>query len=174
MDPMDREALTAPPPGSILVVERQFDAPRQRVWAAWTTPDLVGRWWGPKGFTAPAVRISLRVGGSYFLCLRAPDGQDTCTLGFFHEIVPFERLVMTQHFADQKGNVVPAAHYGLSPDFPVEMLLTVTFEETAGRTKVTIRHAGLPAGKETEGARRGWEASLDRLAAVVGSGPSKP
>ncbi|MGZ5555339.1 MAG: SRPBCC domain-containing protein, partial [Candidatus Aminicenantales bacterium] len=63
MDPMNRQSLTTPPPGSILVIDRVFDAPRERVWMAWTDPDLVRRWWGPKGFTTPVCRISLRVGG---------------------------------------------------------------------------------------------------------------
>jgi len=167
----DREALTTPPPGSILMIEREFDAPRDRLWMTWTTPDFVMRWWGPKGFTAPVVRIALRVGGSYFLCMRSPEGKNYCNTGFYHEIIPYERIVATQHFADEKSNVVPATYYGLSPDFPMEMLLTVTFEEKDGKTRVTVRHAGVPPGKETDDARQGWSESLDKLAAVLAASP---
>ena len=145
MDPMDRESLTAPPPGSILVIERVFDAPRERVWMAWTDPDLVKRWWGPKGFTAPVCRISLRVGGSYFLCMRSPQGKDYCNAGFYREIVPLERIVVTASFADEKGNVVSATSYGMGPGWAREMLQTVTFEERGGKHEADpepCRHSG--------------------------------
>jgi len=169
MSPKEREALTVPPPGSILVIEREFDAPRDRVWRAWTEPDLIMRWWGPKGFTAPSARISLRIGGSYLYCMRSPERKDYWTTGFFHEIVPFERIVATQHFADEKGNVVSATSYGMNPGFPMEMLLTVILEDVAGKTKLTLRHAGIPPGEDMEGARQGWNQSLDKLASVVAS-----
>ena len=52
--------------------------------------------------------------------------------GVYREIVPFERIVVTDCFADEKGNVVPASHYGMRDDFPLEMLLTVTFEDLGG------------------------------------------
>jgi len=170
MSSSDKNALMTPPPGSILIIERMFDAPREKVWAAWTTPDLIMRWWGPKGFTAPFARISLRVGGSYLYDMRSPEGKDYWSTGFFHEIVPFERIVATDHFADEKGNVVPATSYGMSPDYPVEMLVTVTFEAADRRTKLTLKHAGIPPGREMEGARQGWNESLDKLAAVLAAG----
>jgi uncharacterized protein YndB with AHSA1/START domain len=167
MSPNDREALTTPPPGSVLVIEREFDAPRERVWMAWTTPELVMRWWGPKGYTIPVCRISLRVGGSALVCMRSPEGKDYWSIGFYKEIVPYERIVTTDSFADEKGNVVPATAYGLGPDFPLEMLVTVTFDDGPGKTKLTLRHAGLPEGEHMKGAEQGWNESLDKLAALL-------
>ena len=167
MSPNDREALTTPPPGSVLVIEREFDAPRERVWMAWTTPELVMRWWGPKGYTIPVCRISLRVGGSALVCMRSPEGKDYWSIGFYKEIVPYERIVTTDSFADEKGNVVPATAYGLGPDFPLEMLVTVTFEKHAGGTKVTLRHTGFPGGQDSEMAEAGWSQSFDKLADVL-------
>jgi uncharacterized protein YndB with AHSA1/START domain len=76
-----------------------------------------------------------------------------------------ERIVLTDAFADAEGNVVPPTHYGMSPDWPLETLLTVTFDEDAGKkTKVTLRHAGIPSGADRDGAQQGWSESLDRLA----------
>ena len=167
MDPRDRESLTTPPPGSILVIERVFDAPRERVWMAWTDPDLVKRWWGPQGFTAPVCRISLRVGGTYFLCMRSPEGKDYCNTGFYREIVPFERIVATISFADEKGNIVSATSYGMTSDFAREMVQIVTFEERGGKTKLTLSHAGIPAGKDMTNAREGWSQSFDKLADLL-------
>ncbi|MGZ5498909.1 MAG: SRPBCC family protein [Candidatus Aminicenantales bacterium] len=174
MDPMNRQSLTTPPPGSILVIDRVFDAPRERVWMAWTDPDLVSRWWGPKGFTTPVCRISLRVGGNYFLCMRSPQGKDYCNTGFYREIVPFERIVATASFADEKGNIVSATSYGMRPDFAREMLQTVTFEESGGKTKLTLSHAGIPPGEDTENARQGWSQSFDKLADLLAAEMIKP
>ncbi len=108
--------------GASLDIEREFDAPRERVWEAWTVPDLVMRWWGPKGYPIPVARISLRVGGQFLYCMRSPEGKDIWGTGFYREITPFERIVMTDSFADEKGNIVPATQYGMSPDFPRELL----------------------------------------------------
>jgi len=72
-----------------LVITRVFDAPRELVWKAWTDPDQVARWWGPKGFTAPACKMDLRVGGEYLNYMRSPEGQDFWSKGVFREVVPF-------------------------------------------------------------------------------------
>jgi uncharacterized protein YndB with AHSA1/START domain len=147
-----------------LVITRVFDAPRERVWKAWTDPEMLMRWWGPKHFTSPACRLDLRVGGKYLFCMRAPDGKDYWSTGIYKEIVPMERIVCTDSFADEQGNVVPATHYGMAADFPMEMLVTVTFEEENGKTKLTLRHTGMPSGPDSEGAQQGWNESLDKLA----------
>lgn len=173
MDPKDLEALAAPLPGSVLVIEREFDAPRERVWLAWTTPELIRRWWGPKGYTIPVVRVSLRVGGSYLVDMRSPEGKDYWSTGFYKEIVPPERLVASDSFADETGRVVPAAFYGLGDEMPLEMLMTVTFEDRGGKTMMTLRHAGLPPGEQMEGARQGWGESFDKLAEFLSAGPAE-
>src|SRR3989304_1584067 len=139
-----------------LIIIRVFDAPRELVWKAWTEPERVMRWWGPKGFTSPVCKIDLRVGGVYLYCMRSPEGQDFWTTGVYREIVPLERIVYTDSFADREGNVVPATHYGMSADFPLELLLTVTFEEQGGKTKMTLRHVGTPAGEMSDLTAAGW------------------
>jgi uncharacterized protein YndB with AHSA1/START domain len=123
--------------------------------------------WGPKGFTSPTCKVDLRVGGSYLYCMRSPDGKDFWGTGVYHEIVPPERIVYTDSFADENGRVVPATHYGMNADIPREMLVTVTFEEQDGKTKLTLRHAGIPAGPDREGAKQGWGESFDKLAEYV-------
>ena len=147
-----------------LVITRVFDAPRDLVWKAWTEPQRFVRWWGPKGFTTPVCKIDLRVGGEYLNCMRSSEGQDYWSKGVFREIVAPERLVMTDSFADKKGNIVPASHYGMSGDWPLEMLITVTFEEGGGKTKLTLQHVGLPAGENRDMAGAGWRESFDKLA----------
>lgn len=150
-----------------LVITRVFEAPRELVWQAWTDPEHVMRWWGPKGFTAPACKIDLRVGGVCLFCMRSPDGQDFWSTGVYREVVPPERIVCTDSFADAEGNPVPASHYGMPGEWPEELLITVTFEDLGGKTKMTLEHVGMPLGQMSEMAETGWKESFDRLAAEL-------
>ena len=163
-----------------LVITRIFDAPRERVWKAWTEPREVMRWWGPKIFTSPSCKIDFRVGGKYLFCMRSDSGPEVWqkglwSTGVYKEIVPMEKIVCTDCFADEQGNVVPASHYGFEEDFPLQMLVTITFEKLEGnRTRMTLRHAGLPAGEHTKGANQGWNESFDKLAASLTESNSQP
>ncbi|MEX1045968.1 MAG: SRPBCC domain-containing protein [Actinomycetota bacterium] len=152
-----------------LVVSRVIDAPRDVVWKAWTEPEQVKKWWGPKGFTAPSVDADFREGGKYLYCMRSPDGQDYWSTGIYKEISEPERIVATDSFADEKGNPVPASHYGMpeADGMPMETTIEVTFEDQDGKTKVTIKHVGMPAGTASEMAGQGWKETLDKLAEVV-------
>ena len=153
---------------SDLTIERIFDAPRERVWAAWTDPEKLMRWWGPKGYTSHTARLDLREGGRLVNVMRSPEGQDIWGTGVYREIVPLERLVFTDTFADENGNPVHASHYGFGDDFPADLLVTVTFEELpGGKTRMTMVHSGLPAGEVHEQTGIGWNESLDKMAALV-------
>jgi uncharacterized protein YndB with AHSA1/START domain len=154
----------AKPANQDIVITRIFDAPRAVVWKAWTEPEAVMRWWGPKDFTAPVIKIDLRVGGKYLSCMRGPDGKDYWSTGIYREIVEPSLLVNTDSFADEKGNVVPASHYSMEGDWPLVLLVTVKFEEIGGRTKMILRHTGIPAGKMRELCETGWNESFDKLA----------
>ena len=152
-----------------LVIERIFDAPRELVFKAWTEPDRMMRWWGPKDFTTPFCKIDLRVGGTFLYCMRSPEGKDYWNTGIYREIVEPERIVCTDSFADEQGNVVPASHYEMPGDWPLEMLVTVTFEEYEGKTKMTLRHVGLPSIIEQD-ASTSWNESFDKLAEELAKG----
>ncbi len=152
-----------------LTITREFDAPREVVWKAWTDPDMFMQWWGPRDFTTPISKIDLQVGGEYFNCMRAPDGQDFCGKGVYREIVELERLVMTDAFADKDGNTVSATYYGLGEGFPMEMQIMVTFEEKNGKTKLIVKHSDISKISETElnDMKQGWNESLDKLAELL-------
>jgi uncharacterized protein YndB with AHSA1/START domain len=147
-----------------LVIARVFNAPREPLWKAWTEPERLMKWWGPKNFTSPVAKIDLRVGGKYLFCMRSPEGKDFWSTGVYKEIVPMRRLVCTDSFADEKGNVVPASHYGMPGDWPLELLVTVTFEEKKGKTTMILRHEGIPAGTMSDNTEAGWNESFDKLA----------
>jgi uncharacterized protein YndB with AHSA1/START domain len=147
---------------------RVFDAPREKVWKAWTDPAYVKRWWGPKDFTAPYISIDLRVGGKFVYCMRGagPDGvvKDWWNTDKHLEIVPMKKIVQSMSFADEHGDPVPASHYGMQGEWPMETFLTVTFEDAdGGKTKITVREDGIPSAM-IEMSRLGWEQSLDKFA----------
>ena len=162
-----KNSTAAKSTGPEIVITRIFDAPRELVWKAWTEPERLMRWWGPKGYTAPACKMDFRVGGKYHFCMRSPEGKNYWSTGVYREIVESERIVCTDSFADEHGNPVPASHYGMPGDWPVELLVTLTFEEHAGQTKMTLRHEGIPAGEMKEMAGTGWNESFDKLAETL-------
>jgi uncharacterized protein YndB with AHSA1/START domain len=151
-----------------LVIERVLDAPRERVWEAWTNPEEIKKWWGPKGFDAPSIESDFREGGKYLWAMRSPDGQTHWSTGTFLEIVPQERLVVTDLFADEQGNVVSPSHYGLSGDYPTEGRVTVTFDDAGdGKTKLTVRYEGMAPSETRDLAEAGWNETLDKFAAIL-------
>ena len=149
-----------------LVVSRVFDAPPELVWRAWSVPEHFMKWWGPSQFTSPAATLDFRVGGKYHAAMRSPDGRVFWTGGVYREIVPFRRIVYTDSFADAEGNIVPASHYGM-PDIPIETIVAITLDDLGGKTKLTLRHTGLPMA---DGAKAGWTESLEKLAESLKSG----
>lgn len=154
-----------------VTIIREFDAPREHVWKALTDPELLKRWWGPKDFTSPEYKIDLRVGGRYLNAMRSPDGQVVWGTGVFRQVVPYERLVMTDSFSDEQGNIVPPSQYGMEPLFPSEMLISITLQERSGVTRLELKHSGT-TGLSDEDRRNmeiGWNESLDKFQQVVES-----
>jgi predicted enzyme related to lactoylglutathione lyase/uncharacterized protein YndB with AHSA1/START domain len=140
-----------------------FDSPISKVWKAWTEPESVMKWWGPNNFTAPVVKIDLKEGGKYLNSMRSPDGEDIWSTGVYKEIVPMKKIVSTDSFADSEGNVVPASQYGMSGDWPLELEVTVMFEEVDGKTKLTLQHQGFPDRENRDLAEAGWKESFNKL-----------
>jgi len=148
-------------------IERVLDAPRQLVWNAWTTPELVMQWWGPEYFTSPTCKIDLRVGGHFVYCMRGPDGTDYWNGGIYRELVPIEKLVCSIWFSTESGDQVDPASYGFDPIFPKEQRQSVTFEDLADKTKLTILYTVdseevLEIMRKVQ-MREGWETSLNKL-----------
>jgi uncharacterized protein YndB with AHSA1/START domain len=137
----------------VLVITRIFDAPRELVFKAWTDADHLVRWMGPRGFKSTVIHSDARPGGAYRIHMLGPEGDDHWTQGIFREIVEPERLVMSGGWADAQGN----------PTSP-ETLLTLTFEEHAGKTKLTLHQAVFESLTARDAHRGGWNSSLDRLA----------
>lgn len=136
-----------------LVISRIFDAPRELVFKAWTEPDHMVNWFGPRGFSSTILRSDLRPGGSYRFQMRGPDGVDHWTQGIYQEIVVPARLVLTYAWGDAAGNRTRP-----------ETILTLTFEEHEGKTKLTLHQAIFESVTARDAHNQGWSSSLDRLA----------
>ena len=137
-----------------LVITRVFDAPLALVFAAWTEPQHLAHWSGPKGFTTPHSAMDLREGGRYRACLRSPQGEDHWVTGVYKAIEPPHRLVMTHAWEDAQGRPGP------------ETLVTVTLsEEAPGKTRMHFRQTGFDSVPSRDGHGQGWSESFDRLQA---------
>jgi len=136
-----------------LVIERRLDAPRDLVFRAWTEPQHLAHWPGPKGFTATAHTFDCRPGGSFRTCLHAPDGSDHWVRGRYLEVTPPERLVFTHAWEDGSGRPGP------------QTIVTVTLKEEAGRTLMHFHQAVFESRASRDGHEGGWGESFDRLEA---------
>lgn len=99
----------------------------------------------------------------------APDNKEYWSTGTYREIVPLERIVIANSFSDRNGNIVAATHYGMSKEFPLEMLITVIFEDNEGqadKTKFTLRHSDIfnISVADREKMKQDWSQSFDKLA----------
>lgn len=152
------------------VISRVFNAPRELVWKAWTVPDRIIAWLGPKG-AAPAriIRHELLEGGVFLSAMKTPDGSEICGKFVYCEVTPISRLVWVHSFADPNGVIV---RHPMSPTWPMEILTTVTFVDLGDKTQVTldwvplnadeVEHKTFTDGKPSM--HGGWTGSFDQLA----------
>lgn len=114
----------------VFQMERVFDAPRELVFKAYSDPEYLKQWWGPKGWTLPVSNMDFRPGGTWHYCMRGPGGEESWGKAVYREIVAPERIVYSDYFSDAEGNTVA----GLP-----ESTATVLFTDHNGKTKVTAR-----------------------------------
>jgi uncharacterized protein YndB with AHSA1/START domain len=153
-------SVTLPTDNQILIT-REFNAPKELVYEAWTTPELVKRWWSAKRGEATVAEIDLRVGGRWRYAMVTDDGMEVAFHGEYREVVPNERIVSTE------------VYEGIPDGEANATLNTATFEEEDGRTTLTIlieasskdaRDAIVASGMED-----GLQDALDLLEGVADS-----
>jgi uncharacterized protein YndB with AHSA1/START domain len=151
MNPSASDATFSEPE---LVITRVFDAPRELVWRVITEMEHLAHWWGPKGWQRRMISLDLRPGGVFHYSIQTRGGQETFGISVYREIVPPERLVFINSFADENGNIVRAP---FNDDWPLEVLSTWTLTERDGKTTFTIRSVPHNA---TEAERKAFEAGF--------------
>jgi len=140
-----------------IVLTRVFDAPRHLVFEAFTKPELLQRWFGPRGWSMPVCEVDLKVGGTFRFVLRGPDGNDMRMPGTYRELAPPERSVHMESF----------------DDYPGESQVTAVFVEQDGKTTLTA--TALYPSKEVRdiviksGMEHGAAESYDKLSEMLAS-----
>ena len=153
-----RTAKVTLPADDQILITREFDAPKHLVWKAWTTPELVERWWHANRGEIKSVEIDLRVGGRWRYVMETPDGLEVGFHGEYRELVQDERIVSTE------------VYEGFPDGVAVD---TLTLDEAKGRTTMTVlvqhmskqhRDAHIESGMED-----GMQDALDLLEQVAAS-----
>jgi uncharacterized protein YndB with AHSA1/START domain len=156
-----KAAVTLPTSSQILIT-REFDAPKHLVYKAWTTPELVKRWWHAKRGTVTIADVDLRVGGRWRWVMVTTDGFEVAFHGTYREIVPNERLVYTEVYEGAPGG-----------EGDEGALNTITFTEKDGRTTVTnLVEAGTQEVRDAiinSGMEAGMQDAFDLLEQVATS-----
>jgi uncharacterized protein YndB with AHSA1/START domain len=143
-----------------LTLTRLIDAPREKLYRAWTDPTLLKQWFAPLPYTTPVAELDVRPGGSAFIVMRGPDGTDLPNHGVYLEVVPNQRLVSTDAYTK-----------AWEPSEKPFMTLILTFEDEGGKTRYTarVRHWTVAdrEAHEKMGFHQGWGICADQLTALV-------
>jgi uncharacterized protein YndB with AHSA1/START domain len=143
-----------------LTLTRLIDAPREKLYRAWTDPRLLKQWFAPLPYTTPVAELDVRPGGSAFIVMRGPDGKDLPNHGVYLDVVPHRRLVSTDAYTN-----------AWQPSEKPFMTLILTFEDEGGATRYTarVRHWTVAdrEAHEKMGFHQGWRICADQLTALV-------
>lgn len=146
--------------GRDLVLTSIIDAPREKLFRAWTEPELIKLWFAPRPWTTAKVEVDVRPGGNSLVVMRSSEGQDMPCPGVYLEVVPNERLVFTDMFTK-----------AWEPSEKPFMTGILTFEDVGGKTRYTarIKHPSESVADEHEkmGFATGWTQCTEQLAELV-------
>lgn len=137
-----------------LTLNRRLKAPASLVYAAWTEPEKMMRWYCPADSEVLYAESSAKVGGKYRVIMRTPDGVKHVTSGEFLEVVPNEKLVFTWGWDSEPG---------------IRSQVTVSLVEAEGETDLTLLHEQLPTVPSRDGHLEGWTGALANLAVALES-----
>lgn len=140
-----------------LLITRMFDAPRERVFDAWLDPKLIGLWIGTHNIRAETLELTPKVGGHYRIHMRGADGGSGPIVGgTYREIMRPERLVFTWMW--EPGHPTGAG---------VDSVVTVTFAERGGKTKMTLKHEGFGTKELRDRHKEGWTISFKKMTEIL-------
>ncbi|PZP55679.1 MAG: polyketide cyclase [Micavibrio aeruginosavorus] len=133
-----------------LIISRELNAPRDKVFQAWTKSRHLIHWWGPKGFTMPSHKMDIHPGGMYRCDLKAPDGKDHWAQGVFREMIEPSHLAFS-HSWEEDGASIP------------ETFVTVELTEKNEKTVMIFHQSGFKSENQRDSHNDGWSQSFDRL-----------
>jgi uncharacterized protein YndB with AHSA1/START domain len=156
-----------------LTIAREFDAPRELVWRAFTETDALNQWWGPHIFENRVLSLDLRPGGVFHYAMQTPQGEWFGRF-LYEEVTPQSRMVYVSSFTDAEANPVRAPW---DPTFPLGIRSVLEFEDLGGRTRLTMHSNAVDPTPEEEAAfmkllpsmNQGWGGTLDQLEQYLAS-----
>lgn len=137
-------------------IEETFNAGAERVFKAWTDPEMLLKWYAPDGCKIHFKQIDVKTGGRYHSCVTHPQYGDCWCIGEYLEIVPNSKIVFTMINADESGNPVNPVDIGMDAEWPGETLVTVTLTEENGKTKLELRQTVSQDLAKKTGAYPSW------------------
>lgn len=142
-----------------LTITRDFNATPDTLFRAWTDPKQLMQWFGPAGVTTTEARVDLKVGGSYRLVMKEPDGKRHTPHGEYREVDPPKRLVFTWMLdgSDCEGSQGEYA----------ETVVTIEFQTARSGTRLVLTHDFLPSANSRTAHQMGWDGCLDSLTAML-------
>jgi uncharacterized protein YndB with AHSA1/START domain len=148
-------------------IEETFNASLGKVFSAWTDPEKLMKWYAPDGCTIHFKKINIETGGQFHSCISNPQFGDCWAIGEYKEILPNSKIVFTLINADEKGNPINPIEIGMDPDWPRETLVTVTFQEENGKTKLQLRQTVSQELAKKTGAYPSWLQMLNNMQTML-------
>jgi uncharacterized protein YndB with AHSA1/START domain len=160
------------------VISRVFNAPRDRVWKAWTDPQALAQWWGPKGSQIRVIKLDFRPGGIFHYAMAFQSGHDMFGRFIYREIEAPARMAFVNSFSDADGGITRAPFPQLGDTWPLEVLNNLTLTEQDGKTTVTLRGGPINATEQerktfasmADSMRQGFGGTFDQLEEYLAKG----
>ena len=154
-----------------LVIIRELNAPAELVFKAWTEPEHLKHWWGPKGFSVETLSINVQPGGRFHYKMTG-NGFEAYGLFVYREVQPFTRLVFVNSFSDAEGGIIS---HPMAPDWPLEVLNELVLSETDGITTLTLKGGPINAPEAAltmfrsnlENVQQGFAGTFEQLVAYL-------
>lgn len=142
-----------------LTLVRRYPVPVERVWAAWTETEQLGRWFGPDSGPVLEAEVDVRPGGRFRIAFETEDGERHVCLGEYREVVPHARLAFSWEWITM-------------PERRSQVVLS--FRETGGETELTLHHEQFFDEAARDGHREGWSGALDKLGRMLTADAGTP
>ncbi len=154
--------LNSTPESKLIVIQRKYDVPVNKLFKAFSSSEALKSWWWPNAYYTDRVDLQFSVGGTYYINMRGTE-TNTGMTGQFEEIVHNERIVMTDHFADETGNPITAQEAKMPGNWPETVYITFDFTAIDARTSmVKLTQEGIPTDQQSD-CYQGWSEMFDKL-----------
>lgn len=156
------------PGAKLLEINREFQAPVERLFEAFANAESLKKWWWPHGMYADHIELDFRNGGKYFFNMKGNEQSAAGMAGHFEEIIKNKRIVMTDHFADTHGHPISAKEAKMPGDWPEMAYITFEFESINRNTsRFKLSQQGMP-NEFHKDCIQGWSESFEKLEKFLG------